>query len=161
MFENPWRGRQARNFTTNIPKILDRKSSSEQILSENCRWVPLHRVPHDSSPRQKFYMKSRVQFKFPTPKAWDQIPHPLEDSDNQIPSSPGRQRCQMPGVCPGGGGMLKLRFDRYINAILLIDRVNHLVRQIGKTLAWVQTPLPSVKSEKGRLWFTVACRVRE
>ena len=32
----------------------------------------------------------------------DQIPHPLEDSDNQIPSSPGRQRCQMPGVCPGG-----------------------------------------------------------
>ena len=32
-----------------------------------------------------------------------QIPHPLEDSDNQIPSSPGRQRCQMPGVCPGEG----------------------------------------------------------
>ena len=32
----------------------------------------------------------------------DQIPHPLEDSDNQIPSSPGRQKCQMPGVCPGG-----------------------------------------------------------
>ena len=31
-----------------------------------------------------------------------QIPHPVEDSDNQIPSSPGRQRCQMPGVCPGG-----------------------------------------------------------
>ena len=43
-----------------------------------------------------------------------QIPHPLEDSDNQIPSYPGRQRCQMPGVCPRGGGMLKLRFDRYI-----------------------------------------------
>ena len=33
---------------------------------------------------------------------WDQIPYPLEDSDDQIPSSPGRQRCQMPGVCPGG-----------------------------------------------------------
>ena len=30
MFENPRRGRQARNFTTNVPKIL-----------ENCRWVPL------------------------------------------------------------------------------------------------------------------------
>ena len=41
MFENPWRGRQARNFTTNVPKILDRKSSSEEIFSENCRWVPL------------------------------------------------------------------------------------------------------------------------
>ena len=32
MFENPRRGRQARNFTTNVPKILDRKSSSEQIF---------------------------------------------------------------------------------------------------------------------------------
>ena len=36
----------------------------------------------------------------------DQIPHPREDSDNQIPScsSTGRQRCQMPGECPGEGG---------------------------------------------------------
>ena len=41
MFENPRRGRQARNFTTNVPKILDIKSSSEQIFSENWRWAPL------------------------------------------------------------------------------------------------------------------------
>ena len=33
MFENPRRGRQARNFTTNVPKILDLKSSPEQIFS--------------------------------------------------------------------------------------------------------------------------------
>ena len=33
MFENPRRGRQARNFTTNFPKLLDLKSSSEQIFS--------------------------------------------------------------------------------------------------------------------------------
>ena len=33
MFENPRRGRQARNFTTNAAKILDLKSSSEQIFS--------------------------------------------------------------------------------------------------------------------------------
>ena len=32
MFENPRRGRQARNFTRNVPKILDLKSSSEQIF---------------------------------------------------------------------------------------------------------------------------------
>ena len=32
MFENPRRGRQASNFTTNVPKILDLKSSSEQIF---------------------------------------------------------------------------------------------------------------------------------
>ena len=53
----------------------------------------------------------------PPLKHGDQISQPLEDSGNQIPSSPGRQKCQMPGVCPrggGGGGMLKLRFDRYI-----------------------------------------------
>ena len=30
-FENPRRGRQARNFSENDPKILDLKSSSEQI----------------------------------------------------------------------------------------------------------------------------------
>ena len=41
MFENPRRGRQARNFTTNVPKILDLKSSSDQIFSKNGRWVPL------------------------------------------------------------------------------------------------------------------------
>ena len=38
MFENPRRGRQERNFTTNNPKILDLKSSSEQIFS---RKLPL------------------------------------------------------------------------------------------------------------------------
>ena len=34
MFENPRRRRQGRNFTTNVPKILNLKSSSEQIFSE-------------------------------------------------------------------------------------------------------------------------------
>ena len=29
------------NFATNVPKILDLKSSSKQVFSENCRWVPL------------------------------------------------------------------------------------------------------------------------
>jgi len=33
MLENPRRGREVRNFTTNVPKILDLKSSSEQIFS--------------------------------------------------------------------------------------------------------------------------------
>ena len=32
MFENPRRGRQVRNFTTNVPKILDLKSTSEKIF---------------------------------------------------------------------------------------------------------------------------------
>ena len=41
MPENPRRGRQARTFTTNVPKILDLKSSSEEMFSKNCRWMPL------------------------------------------------------------------------------------------------------------------------
>ena len=45
MFENPRTDRKTRNFTTNVPKILDLKSSSEQIFSENLRWVPL-KAPH-------------------------------------------------------------------------------------------------------------------
>ena len=48
MFENPRRGRKARNFTTNVPKILDLKSSSEQMFSENQRWVPLKKDCHDT-----------------------------------------------------------------------------------------------------------------
>ena len=35
---------QARNLTTNVPKILDLKSSSEQVFSKNCRWVPPYRA---------------------------------------------------------------------------------------------------------------------
>ena len=48
MFENPRRGRQARSFTKNVPKILDLKSSFEQIFSENCRWVPLIEALYNS-----------------------------------------------------------------------------------------------------------------
>ena len=60
MFENPRRGRQARNFTKNVPKILDIKSSSQQIFSENCRWVPLIISANDS------YFAILVCLKFPT-----------------------------------------------------------------------------------------------
>ena len=35
LLENPRRGKQARNFATNVPKILDLKSSSEEIFFEN------------------------------------------------------------------------------------------------------------------------------
>ena len=48
MFENPRRGRQARHFTTNVLKIPDLKSSSEEIFSTNCHWVPLLSLLSDS-----------------------------------------------------------------------------------------------------------------
>ena len=42
MFENPRRGRQARNFTTNVSKILDLKSdnfSSECVIVNRGYWA--------------------------------------------------------------------------------------------------------------------------
>ena len=54
------------------------------------------------------HMTSRLGFKFPTLYAW---------VSNSL--SPGKQWRQVPGICPGswgeGGGVLKLRFDRYIS----------------------------------------------
>ena len=46
MSENPRRGRQARNFTTNVPKILDLKSSSEQLFFRKLSLgAPEDRIP--------------------------------------------------------------------------------------------------------------------
>ena len=45
MFENPRRGRQARYFTTNVPKILDLKSSSNRYFPKidvGCPWLVYH-----------------------------------------------------------------------------------------------------------------------
>ena len=47
MSENPRRGRQARNFTTNVPKILVLKSSSEQIFSRKLPLGAPEYYPHD------------------------------------------------------------------------------------------------------------------
>ena len=62
----------------------------------------------------------------------------MEASDNQIPSSPGRQRCQIFGECPrGGGGVLKLRFHRYIRFSYKqcnFSRICLLVKMASKTV---------------------------
>ena len=59
MFENPRRGRQPRNFTTNVQKILDLKSSFEQIFSKNWRWVPMRNV---SWYRKDFYYHNIIRW---------------------------------------------------------------------------------------------------
>ena len=64
MFENPRRGRQARNFTSNVPKIVDLKSSSEQLFSQNCRWVPLMHLP--VSPTYTLPHSQGILFTFPS-----------------------------------------------------------------------------------------------
>ena len=64
MSENPRRGKEARNFTTNVPKILDLKSSSEQILSENWRWVPPDFTPHSFKKSCDKFSNNEVQTSF-------------------------------------------------------------------------------------------------
>ena len=44
--------RASKNFTKNVPKILDLKSSSEQIFSENWRWVPWFRDATTGFPKK-------------------------------------------------------------------------------------------------------------
>ena len=69
MLENPRRSRQARNFTENDPKILDLKSSSEQIifrklsLGAPASWryntLQFHRRLHEG--QGKMVLKSFIQ----------------------------------------------------------------------------------------------------
>ena len=65
MFENPSRGMQANNVTTNVPKILVLKSSSEQIFYENCRWVPLSEVvtKQQQQQQQKVIIRLKLRLK--------------------------------------------------------------------------------------------------
>ena len=56
MFENPRRGRKARNFTTNVPKILDLKSPSDQIFS---RKLPLG-VPDSNHQRRPYFWEAQM-----------------------------------------------------------------------------------------------------
>ena len=41
MFENPRRGRQAKNLTKNVPEILDLKSSSEKVFCRHSNSYPV------------------------------------------------------------------------------------------------------------------------
>ena len=68
MFENPRRGRQARNFTTNAPKILDLKSSSEQIFS---RKLPLGApVEHEVQRLSKTFYRDARQPEVDFSQSW-------------------------------------------------------------------------------------------
>ena len=70
MFENPRRGRQARNFTENDPKILDLKSSSEQInLLRKNHWRGRNRANPIHRKCKKMDFSQRANSK-PIEKAW-------------------------------------------------------------------------------------------
>ena len=71
MFEN---ARQARNFTTNVPKISGLKSSSEQIFSENCRWVPLYVCVRRVNLTTKFRFQNIKLRSFEFQKQYRRIP---------------------------------------------------------------------------------------
>ena len=65
-FENlSRRGRQARNLTTNVPKIIDLKPSSEQRFSKNCRWMPLtvmitHNVTLSNTKKGRIQKRNKI-----------------------------------------------------------------------------------------------------
>ena len=84
MFENPRRGRQARNFTTNVPKILDLKSSSEQIFSRKLSLgAPVARSP--SRVARELSNVSTVRPRFPM-LTINQIlgPHSVQSQNNSM-----------------------------------------------------------------------------
>ena len=69
MSENPRRGRQARNFTTKVPKILDLKSSSKQIFV-GCPWLIDKFVKSKPQKHRNLLFSCFVDFR----KAFDCIP---------------------------------------------------------------------------------------
>ena len=87
MFENPRRGRQALNFTTNVSKILDLKSSSE-----NCRWVPLKRwfkQVQCAGPKAEFTVVYHIVYDDePKPVdcegSWDTLYHVTSDGEEAV-----------------------------------------------------------------------------
>ena len=62
MLENPRRSRQARNFTTTVPKTLDLKSSSEQIFFRK-----LSLGAPERSERVRFFIQKQRERKYRTP----------------------------------------------------------------------------------------------
>ena len=84
MFENPRGGRQARNFTTNVPKMLDLKSSSEQIFSENCRWMPLICLSVPCLLTKPYFRSNFWRFVLVIMFALQQFSNLFKQSDNQI-----------------------------------------------------------------------------
>ena len=76
MFENPRRGKQARNFTKTVPKILNLKSSSEQIFSEKWRWVPL--MEYSEQPRTV-----TTSYKYAAPKK-DETANPFWSNNFKV-----------------------------------------------------------------------------
>ena len=83
MFENLRRGRQARNFTTNVPKILDLKSSSKQIffrkLSLGARDKPVEDLKNAILTDPAIYMFFHQMF-------WQQYHLPDSSEGTKIPS---------------------------------------------------------------------------
>ena len=63
MFENARRSKQARNFTTNVPKILDLKSSSEQIFFRKLSLGALnHGIKIESEHTKKHEVRTELLF---------------------------------------------------------------------------------------------------
>ena len=89
---------QIRHKACLSPFLVTNWPQRHNLVHEN----PLTQRPMIAHHARDFTWNRGCSSNFPPLIHGDQIPYPLEDSNNQIPSSPGRQRCSMPGVCPGG-----------------------------------------------------------
>ena len=119
MFENPKRGRQAKNFTTNVPKILDLKSSSEQRFSENWRWVPLKSVRFSYSLFVSYYFKLLL---FCPSRCSNCIDGLLIEKDNIIVTT---------FIEKIEWYLLKIRLNAYLNVNLINNVQNCIVENLG------------------------------
>ena len=104
-----------RNLLEHFTKIFT--SFSCQSVSLQSAFVA-HRVPamiarHVKS-AQRFRMNGDYGSNSPSPSHGVQIPHPWKTLIIKFPPPRDNKDVKCPGCAPGGGGMLKLRFDRYI-----------------------------------------------
>ena len=105
MFENPRRSRQARNFTTNVPKILDLKSSSEKRLFRNLMltYGGVCRIIRHYQMYGTYFLLRRGEGRNPS-KLSDNVLESIELFKLMKPSMFGREireRLLNDGVCDG------------------------------------------------------------
>ena len=155
MFENPRRGRQARNFTTNVPKILVLKSSSEQIFSRKlplgapdtvwpratCRSHSMHRTCPQNTAENKGSNHYRLTWPFHM-RSQDKHSNHEEQSTSRSPTSAKEE--EMAATVTKKRN--RLRITSHCNWFLFFSFTN---RVRVKQLSW-REKIPSAKHRKGK-----------
>ena len=131
MFENPRRGRPAGNFTTNVPKIVDLKTSSEQIFSENWRWVPLPAGIHVYQ-KALFMECFDIKYWIRLPRFWLSL---SKKNDKKIPAGKCDNQC-CKWIHPKYSNALRgaLAVGRKMGSAIAPQRARKLLHSIQRSL---------------------------